>query len=82
MQKHWASKTTKPDAIYLHAEVHALMRARYQLHLVHSLHVFRYDAHGNPAPAKPCPVCQQAIAWAKIKHVYFTCEDGIEYERH
>jgi len=72
-----AKHTCKPDGIYLHAEIHAIIKARNLgvLHRAHSLHVSRYLANGKPALAKPCPICEKAIQWAKIKNVYFTCDE-------
>ena len=58
MQARYAKLSGRPNAIYLHAEVSALVRARGK---VHKLVVMRYGADGEPVLSKPCPACQLAI---------------------
>ena len=62
-------KAGKPNAIYLHAELAALLKSKEQ---VHKLVVLRYDKDGKPAMAKPCPACQLAITHYGVKHVEHT----------
>ena len=69
LQAKFAKKAGKPDAIYLHAEVSALLKSREQ---VHRLVVLRYDRQGNPVNAKPCPSCQLAIKHFNVKQVDHT----------
>lgn len=71
MARH-AEKVGRPHKIFLHAEVHAIIKCR-DLSKAHAIHVFRYDKEGNPANAKPCPVCMSAISEAGIKIIEFTC---------
>lgn len=66
MQARFGKKAGKPNAIYLHAELAALLKAREQ---VHKLVVLRLDRHGKPALAKPCPACQLAIKEFNVKQV-------------
>lgn len=58
LQAHYANKSGRPAAIYLHAELAALIKARSQ---VYKMVVMRYNANGVPALAKPCPACQLAL---------------------
>lgn len=69
LQKQWGQKVGKPDAVYLHAEIAALIKARGK---GHRIHVERYDAHGNPALAKPCKICNAAIMHAGIAIISYT----------
>ena len=69
LQAQLGRRTGKPDAIYLHAELAALLKAREQ---VWKLVVLRYDKEGKPALAKPCPSCQLAIKQFGVKHVEHT----------
>lgn len=69
LQAHYGMRTGNPNKIYLHAELAALIKARQQ---VHKLVVFRYNADGSPALAKPCASCQLAIAEFGVKYVEFT----------
>ena len=69
LQAKFGKQSGKPNAIYLHAELAALLKAREP---VYKLVVFRYDRHGNPANSKPCPSCQLAIKSFGVKHVEHT----------
>lgn len=65
------SKLNLPEKIYLHAEVAAIIKVQ-DLSKAHSIHVFRVGKSGKYLNAKPCPICQEAINQAGIKHVYHT----------
>ena len=69
LQAKLGNKSGRPNAIYLHAEISCLIRAREQ---VHRLVVVRYDKDGKPALAKPCPSCQLAIRQFQVKQVEYT----------
>lgn len=69
LQAHYGRKSGRPNAIYLHAELRALLLAREQ---VHKLVVLRYDKDGKPAMAKPCPACQLAIREFNVRQVEYT----------
>lgn len=69
MQAEYANRANKPDALYLHAEIHALVQAREP---VHKLVVLRYDSEGRPKNAAPCEICRLAIKDFKVKHVEHT----------
>jgi tRNA(Arg) A34 adenosine deaminase TadA len=70
LQAFYAKRAGKPHAIYLHAEIACLLLAGTVP--VHTLYVERYHADGSPALAKPCPICQLAIADWNIPHVEYT----------
>lgn len=65
------NKVGRPEKIYLHAEVHAIVRCK-DLSKAHKIVVMRFDKKGNPMCAKPCPVCQSAIEAAGIMIVEHT----------
>lgn len=69
LQAKYAAKVSRPKAIYLHAEIDALIKARGP---VHKLVVLRYDNAGKPANSKPCSICQLAIRDFHVKHVEHT----------
>lgn len=71
LQKKHANDVGLPEKIYLHAEVHAIVKCR-DLAKAHKIMITRYDSDGNPKNAKPCPVCVSAIEAAGIKVVYHT----------
>ena len=69
MQAKFAKKAGKPDAVYLHAELSALLKSRAK---VHKLVVFRYDSKGRPANSAPCAACRLAIKHFGVKYVCHT----------
>ncbi len=70
-QAECAKKAGLPDKIFLHAEIHAIIKCR-NLDKAHKIVVYRFDDEGNPATAKPCPVCAGAIECAGIKIIEHT----------
>lgn len=66
-----AEQVGTPDKQYLHAEVAAILKA--QKHgKPYKIFVERYNKHGEPMLAKPCPICEMAIKIAGIKRVEYT----------
>jgi deoxycytidylate deaminase len=70
-QAELGARTGKPDAIYLHAEVDALVKLK-DWTKAHKIVVTRIGANGGPLLAKPCEACQRAIKMAGIKYVEHT----------
>jgi tRNA(Arg) A34 adenosine deaminase TadA len=60
-----------PDAIYLHAEIAAIVKLK-KYHSAHKILIERYDSEGKPRMAKPCQVCALAIKQADITVVEYT----------
>jgi tRNA(Arg) A34 adenosine deaminase TadA len=71
LQAKHAVQVGLPDKQFLHAEIHAIVRCR-DLSKAHRIFVSRWDSKGNPALAKPCPVCISAIEAAGIEIVDHT----------
>lgn len=69
MQARFAKLSGRAAAIYLHAEVNALIKARQR---VHKLVILRYNKRGKPVIAKPCPACQLAIESFGVRIVEHT----------
>lgn len=57
---------------YLHAEVHAIIKAL-KVGIPYKIKIERYGRMGEPRLAKPCPICEMAIQSAGIKIVEYTC---------
>lgn len=70
-QAEYANKVGLPDKIFLHAEIHAIVKCK-RLDKAHRIVIERYDSRGNPKIAKPCPVCETAIRENGIKIVEHT----------
>lgn len=71
MQAKYAQKVGLPDKIFLHAEMHAIVKCK-DLSKAHKIVVMRFDENGKPANAKPCPICRSAIEASGIKVVEHT----------
>jgi deoxycytidylate deaminase len=69
LQKHFAVLSGKPEAIFLHAEIAALIASKKE---VYKLLIARIDKNGNPVPAKPCPICEKAIVAFGVKEIEYT----------
>ena len=59
------------DKIYLHAEIDALIRCK-NWNKAHKIIITRIGKNGQPALAKPCPVCELALKNAGIQEVVHT----------
>ena len=61
----------KPGAIYLHAEVAALIKIK-DWTRAHRIFVTRYTKDGKPALAKPCAICSKIIGQTAIREIEYT----------
>lgn len=66
IQARYASRVGKPAAIFLHAEIDALIKAGGP---VHRIVVTRLGEGGKPMLSKPCEVCQLALKEYGVKVV-------------
>ena len=77
IQAKFGRLTGNPEAIWLHAEVSALVKLR---HKPHTMYVARVTKDMRPAMSKPCPACSAAIIEAGVKRVIYYNWDGKEEE--
>jgi hypothetical protein len=68
-----AARVGRPEKIFLHAEMDAIIRCR-NLSKAYRIVVSRVSKRGKYVNAKPCPVCESAITESGIKHVEWTCD--------
>lgn len=68
-QAKFAKLANNPEAVYLHAEIAALVKCRQK---PHRISVVRYMRDGTTANAEPCAICKLAIKEAGIKFVEFS----------
>jgi len=68
-----AAKVGRPEKIFLHAEMDAIIRCK-NLSRASKILVSRVSKKGKYVNAKPCPVCESAIKEAGIKNVEWTCD--------
>jgi deoxycytidylate deaminase len=71
LQAKHAAKAGNPSAVFLHAEVAAIVRCK-NLSKAHRMLVTRLGRNGETLLAKPCPVCESAIFAAGIKFIDHT----------
>ena len=71
-QAEYAKAAGREEAIYLHAEISAIIKLRDQQSKAHRIYVERYGKDGKPLLAKPCEICQIAIDMAGIEVVEYT----------
>ncbi len=74
VQAKYAKSAGKPENIFLHAEIHAIIKCR-NLRKAHKIFIARHDKKGNPRLAKPCEICQGAIKEAGIKVIEYTVDE-------
>jgi len=77
LQAGYAKKMGREDAIYLHAEIAALVKCRRDPYI---MFVFRFNKKGKLSMAKPCPICNLAMKEAGIKKIVYTTNGGIMEE--
>ena len=65
---------------FLHAEIAAILAAGGKE--INCLNIYRRDALGNYANAKPCIICQLAIKMFDIKEVYYSTPTSMKRLEH
>ena len=80
VQARWAERVGLKEKIFLHAEMSCLIQARED---ADTIVVVRLGGHdGNSLrQARPCKICEPALRYAGIKHVYYSVTDNtFQYE--
>jgi tRNA(Arg) A34 adenosine deaminase TadA len=70
IQAYFAARIGHPAKIYLHAEIHAIIKAGDKQ--IHKIVVTRISKNHKALNAKPCPICQEAIKAYGIPFVSYT----------
>lgn len=70
IQAHFAKLSGRPDAVFLHAEIAALLKCKDDR--PYKIHIERYKKDGSPGLAKPCPACTLALKAYGVRVVSFT----------
>lgn len=71
-QKEYEKKAGIHKRSFIHAEIHALVRAARSNKIPYAIYVARVTGGGNIGLSRPCAVCTLAIKEAGIKEVKFT----------
>lgn len=69
LQAKYARRAGRPLAVFIHAEIAALVKARGK---VFRIVVMRFDSKGRAINAKPCEICQLALHDYGVKHIEHT----------
>jgi tRNA(Arg) A34 adenosine deaminase TadA len=70
IQAHFASLVGHPARIYLHAEIHAIIKAGDKQ--IYKMVITRFGKDYKARNAKPCPICAAAIKAYGIKYISYT----------
>lgn len=73
LQAYFAKKVGRPEQIYLHAEIQAILNAKQKQ--IHEIVITRADINGLKN-ARPCPICMEAIKAFGIKKITYTTDNG------
>lgn len=76
MMRFFAKMVNDPYRLVDHAEIRAIDYVRKRGKKVAKLIVTRYNKQGELVNAKPCEVCQAAIAFYKIGDVEYSTDAG------
>jgi tRNA(Arg) A34 adenosine deaminase TadA len=71
LQAKYAKAVGKENAIFLHAEIHALVKCR-NIEDAHKIIITRYDSKGHPRLARPCDICMSALKSFGITRIEHT----------
>lgn len=76
LQAYFAKKVGRPEQIYLHAEIQAILRAKEQQ--IDTIEIYRVNFNFTQQNARPCPICMEAIKAFGIKHIFYTTDTGMK----
>jgi deoxycytidylate deaminase len=71
-QAEFAKIAGREEAIYLHAEIAAIIKLKEKADSAHKIFIERYNKDGEPVLAKPCEICQLALEMAGIEVIEHT----------
>ena len=77
LQAKFAKRVGLWQKIYLHSEIHALIKARED---ADTIVVARVNPQDKLRMAAPCPCCSLALEEAGVKNIYYSTDDGFLYK--
>jgi tRNA(Arg) A34 adenosine deaminase TadA len=72
-----AEKVGLGEKIYLHSEIHALIKAKED---ADTIIVARVNTQDKLRMAKPCPICALALEQGGVKNIYYSTNEGFMYK--
>lgn len=77
-QAEFAKIAGREEAIFLHAEIAAIIKLKEKANSAYKIYIERYNKNGQPVLAKPCEICQIALEIAGIEIVEYTNDQSID----
>jgi len=77
LQAKLAEKVGLGEKIYLHSEIHALIKAKED---ADTIIVARVNTQDKLRMAKPCPICALALEQGGVKNIYYSTNEGFMYK--
>lgn len=77
LQRMYANKVGMPSKTCEHAEVAAIRHAKE----LDTLVVVRISAKEELVSSSPCSICRKLLEESGVKHLYYSQDGGIKYER-
>lgn len=77
LQAKFAKKAGLWQKIYLHSEIHALIKAKED---ADTIVVARVNLQNKLRNSCPCKICSLAIEEAGIQNIYYSTDDGFVYK--
>ncbi len=77
LQAKLAEKVGLGEKIYLHSEIHALIKAKED---ADTIIVARVNTQDKLRMAKPCPICALALEQSGVKNIYYSTNEGFMYK--
>jgi len=75
VQAHWAQRVGRPQKIFLHAELSALIKAREQADKIIVVRVGGNN-YSELRMSKPCPVCSAYLRECGVKHIHYSVSNN------
>lgn len=77
LQAKLAKRVGLLEKIYLHSEIHALIKAKDD---ADTIVVARVNNQGKLRNSAPCPICSLALEEAGVTNIYYTTNEGFMYK--
>jgi tRNA(Arg) A34 adenosine deaminase TadA len=74
-QAEFAKIAGREEAIYLHAEIAAIIKLKEKADDAYKIFIERYNTNGQPLLAKPCEICEIALEMAGITVIEYTGDE-------
>lgn len=77
LQQKYAARAGRPEACFLHAEMHVIAKLTKMRRVCHTMYIARAKRDGSEGLAKPCPICSMALEAAGIVNIIYTGGENV-----